>query len=51
MKNESMFFKRVIENIVGKGKNAGYTSTFSFSHNVIKSFLKVLKSRDGVFNG
>ena len=28
-----------VENIVGKGENAGYQHFFSFSHNVFKSLL------------
>ena len=39
----------MIENIVGKGENAGY-SIFSFSHNVFSKdlFFRVVKSRDCV---
>ena len=38
-----------MENIVGKGENAGLTSIFSFSHNVfIAFFYRVVKSPDCV---
>ena len=41
----------MVENIVGKGENAGY-HIFSFSHNVFKGlFVRVVKSQDCVVKG